>query len=83
MGESNNGWGKDRDEDGNVIGEVPEDDPPFAREHAGKLLGVWAVWFALTVPKAGWAESPGLPLGAAVGSAVVAFVLVYGYVWAT
>jgi len=82
MGE-NNGWGDDYDEDGNVIGEVPEDDPSFAREHAGKLLGVWLVWFALTVPKAGWAESPGIPLGAAVGSAVVAFVLVYGYVWAT
>lgn len=74
------GWGQDFDEDGNVIGEVPEKEEMLLVRHKYKFAAIAVFWFlvaALGDPSGG----PGHYIGAAVGSAVVAAALVAGGAW--
>jgi len=82
MSQDNNGWGKDRDDDGNVIGEVPDNESnSLLMNHPGKIFGVWILWFALSIFGNQFELSPGVLIGAGGMSFVLSFVLVWVYVW--
>lgn len=73
------GWGQDFDEDGNVIGEVPDDDPSFLDEHKYKLIAASGAIFLVNAPRAA-SGGPGAVVGALLVSAFVGALLVAGYV---
>ena len=77
------GWGSDFDEDGNVIGEVPDDSQEsFAFQHKVKIGLVWAAVFAIQLPNlVATVPSVGGLIGSVIMSFVVAFAIVYAYVW--
>lgn len=70
------GWGQDFDEDGNVIGDVPDDDPSFVDEHKYKIAIVASVLFLLNLPQTAPNGAAGL-IGSAVGSVFLGSVLVF------
>lgn len=69
-------WGDDFDEEGDVIGEVPEDEPSFFRKHNGKILGLAGLLLLFNASNGGFA-SPAALAGVAVGSLAVSYGLVY------
>lgn len=75
------GWGQDFDEDGNVIGEVPDSGvEPFHREHQYKILAVAGVLFAITAPGFSTMQArPGVAVGAGLASLAIAALVVAGY----
>jgi len=81
MSQDNNGWGEDYDDDGNVIGEVPDDESnSLLMNHPGKIFGVWILWFSLAIFGNLSELSPGFLMGAGGVSFVTSFILVWVYV---
>lgn len=69
------GWGEDFDEEGNVIGETPDDSPEaFHEKHIYKIVAVWAGIILVNLPDL---TSPGV----AVGAAIVGLALAVGIVF--
>lgn len=76
------GWGKDFDEDGNVIGEIPEDDSEsFVLEHKYKISLLAVLVFALRAPSVAASAGVAGLVGAGVMSILVAIFGVYIYTW--
>lgn len=74
------GWGQDFDEDGNVIGEVPEKEESLLVRHKYKVVAVAVAWFLLTA-LGNPGSSPGYYIGTAIGSTVAACALVAAGAW--
>ena len=72
------GWGQDFDEDGNVIGEMPDghDDPAFHEAYKTKIVLVAGLLFLLNLNDAA-ALGPGGLVGSLAGSLAVGALLVY------
>jgi hypothetical protein len=82
MSDDSSGWGQDYDEDGNVIGDVPDSqNDSLITNHPGKLIGVWILWFSLSLFGNQSGLSAGVVIGSGAASFVFSFILVYAYVW--
>jgi len=78
--QDNGGWGRDFDDDGNVIGDVPDSNGGFFHTYRYHLVGVWLFWLVLSSPRvlaqSGDASLIGVLAGAIVGSALFAILFV-------
>jgi hypothetical protein len=74
-----NDWGQDFDDEGNVLGEVPDGDAGFFSEHWVAVVVAVVAVFLLNVPRVG--TEPGALVGAALASTVVGVPLAYVAVW--
>jgi hypothetical protein len=82
MSDDSSGWGQDYDEDGNVIGDVPDgQNDSLISNHPGKLIGVWVLCFSFALFNNQSGLSGGFVMGAGAMSFVFSFILVYAYVW--
>jgi hypothetical protein len=82
MSDESSGWGRDFDDDGNVIGEVPEQETDsMLPQHWKKILAVASVWLVINVVGRRLELSLEGAIGAVVGSLIVSTVLVYTYVY--
>lgn len=72
------GWGDDFDEDGNVIGEVPDSEGGFFEEHWKAVLVATLAVFLVQLPRV-TAASDGLGglLGGAIGALIIGIPLAY------
>lgn len=69
------GWGEDFDDEGNVIGEVPDDSPEaFHEKHKYKIVAVWLGFVLINLPEM---TSPGMAVGVAITALVISMVLVF------
>lgn len=81
--QENGGWGRDFDDEGNVVGEVPNSTGGFFDRYRYHLLGVWVVWLLVSAPRlfaqTGDASIIGVVAGAMIGSALFAILAVGVY----
>jgi hypothetical protein len=74
-----NDWGQDFDDEGNVLGEVPDGDGGFFSEHWLAVVVAVVAVFLVNVPRVG--GDAGALVGAALASTAVGVPLAYAAVW--